>query len=243
MGKTKAFFDKNGSHIATYAGIIFTVATVAEAVRATYKASAKIKKVKEEHQLDKMPFKDVFKLVWKNYIPTASGLTISVVLLILGDRLGEKKRAALMAAYSLSETAFKEFRDTTKEIASEETVKKIEDKINSNKIEKAAVPADATYISGAEQVIVEPITNQKLFGTWNAVLSIANKLNKSCVLHGYGSTIAFNDFLDELKLKNSEIGEDIGWTVDHLIDLEPTCKEVNGVMYVCINYRNKPISL
>lgn len=243
MGKTKAFFDKNGSHIATYAGIVFMVATVAEAVRSTYKASAKIKKVKEEQKLDKMPFKDVFKLVWKNYIPTASGLVISTTLLILGDRLGEKKRAALMAAYSLSETAFKEFRDTTKELTSEETVKKIEDKINSNKIEKVSAPIDASYINGAEQVIVEPITNQKFFGTWNLVLSIANKLNKACVLEGYGRTIAFNDFLYELKLKNSDIGEDIGWTVDNLIDITPTCKEVNGIMYVCINYENKPTSL
>ena len=240
MNKAKAFFDKNGGHVATYAGIVFTVATVAEAVRATYKASSKIKKVKEEKQLDKLPFKDVVKLVWKNYIPTASGLLISTTLLVLGDRIGEKKRTALMAAYSLSETAFKEFKDTTKEFTSEETVKKIEDKISSDKIEKVINAKDSVYVTGADQIIIEPITNQKFFGSWNGVQSIANNLNKQCIQEGFGSIIPFNNWLYDLGLKSCDVGDDIGWSFDHLIDISATVKDVDGLKYVCINYENRP---
>ena len=230
----------NGQRVATFSGLVLFIGTVAEAVRATYKSSNKIKQYKEENKLDKVPFKTVFKLVWKNYIPTALGLTASSTLIIVGDRLGEKRCMGLMAAYTASENTIKELANKTKEVVGEDTYKKIEDKIAEEKIDKVAEQTNNVVVTGADQIIIEPITNQKFLGTWNNVLSIQNRLNKQCVLEGYGSTIPFNNWLYEFGLNSCDIGDEIGWTFNNLIDVSATVKDVDGIKYICINYENRP---
>ena len=236
----------NGQRVATFSGLVLFIGTVAEAVRATYKSSNKIKQYKEENKLDKVPFKTVFKLVWKNYIPTALGLTASSTLIIVGDRLGEKRCMGLMAAYTASENTIKELANKTKEVVGEDTYKKIEDKIAEEKIDKVAEETKGLVITGAEQVILEPISGQMIKrGSWNNVLKIQNNLNRQCVdddrySPGSGS-ISFNYWLSELGLDGiGRTGDEIGWTYDDPIDVSATVKDVNGVIYVCINYENRP---
>lgn len=240
MTKIKEFVHKNGSHIATYSGLILMIGTVAEAVRATYKSSQKIKKYKEENKLEKLPFNTTIKLVWKNYIPTALGLVTSGTLVVVGDRLGEKKCIGLMTAYTASEATIKELTDKTKEVVGGDTFKKIEDKIAEDKIEKVAATVDPTTVVGAEQIIIEPITSQKILGTWNGVQAVANRLNNLMNLEGYGSVTTFNTWLYELGLNGVDVGEDWGWSIEHLISITATIKDIQGVKYVCINYENRP---
>lgn len=241
MEKVNTFIKKNSNHIATGVGIVTAIATIAEAIRATVNVTNKIRKYKEENKVDKIDFKTTVKLAWKDYILTFLGATMSTAFIIAGDRISENKKAALTAAWSLSENTIKEIKEKTKEVVGEETAKKIEHKISEDKINEMVMTTDHELVLGDKQIVVEPITNQRFYMSWNEIESIVNRLNADCIKNGFGSYIPFNDFLYALGLKLAPVGDDWGWDFNHLISISPTPINIDGIIYVGIEYDNRPI--
>lgn len=215
----RTFASKHSPEILTGLGIAGMVTTTVLAVKATPKAMRLLEEKKsEEHKTELTPVETV-KTAWKPYIPAAVMGTVSVGCLIGSTHVSVRRNAALAAAYQLSTTTLNEFKEKMIETVGEETAKEVRDKIVQEKKDKVSKESPTIIIASDDDILMyESISNQEFKSTTNKVERAAIELNKR-LTSGSEFSVSLNEFLNELGLKDSAIGNDIGWSADKLIDI------------------------
>ena len=143
IGKQVGFaIKKHSSDILQGIGIAGMVTTVIFAVRTTPKALELIHKDSEEnHDGDPNAYTktEAVKSAWKCYIPAASIGTVSIICLLCASSVTHRRNAALGAAYTLSETAFKEYRNKIINTVGEKKEKAVRDAIDKDHVQNNPV--------------------------------------------------------------------------------------------------------
>jgi hypothetical protein len=100
----------NSPAVLTAIGVAGTLTTAFLTGRASYKAAELIQEHNEKQDVHDlwMPPKDAFRLVWRLYVPAASSAILTVAAIILANRIGTRRAAAMAAAYAITEKAFVE---------------------------------------------------------------------------------------------------------------------------------------
>lgn len=224
---TKTFFDtavtvakKHSPEILTGIGIAGMITAIVTAVAATPKAISLIEEKKKEQKVESLSPIDTAKTVWVCYIPTTLTMALSIACIIGASKVNLKRNAALAAAYSLSETALKEYKDKVVEVVGEKKCEKIKDEIAKDKINAAPVSSKEIIITDKGQTLCYDILSGRYFKTdIDSVKKAENKLNQQMLTEGY---VTLNDFYYELGIDNIKLGDDLGWSTDRtgLIKLE-----------------------
>lgn len=215
---------KHTPEILTGIGIAGMITTTVLAVKATPKALKLIEEAeyaKEEKvpgETRKLTAVETVKVAWKPYIPAAVTGVASVTCLIGASSVNARRNAALATAYQISTSALNEYKDKVVETIGEEKEKEVREKIVEEKKENIA-NSKVTYIMTNDDITIkEPISNRCFESSINKVEKAVNDLNYK-MINGMEIFISLNEFLDELGLPHSPIGDDIGWTTHKLIDL------------------------
>ena len=101
---------KKSPEILVGIGIAGMVTTVVLAVKATPKAIVLMEQKKEELKEDKLSPVEVVKAAWKCYIPAAVIGCASITCVVGASTVHARRNAALATAYSLSQSALREYR-------------------------------------------------------------------------------------------------------------------------------------
>ena len=116
--KLEKFIADNSPNILTAIGVAGTVTTAILTGKATLRASD----ILEEHRIlhkkndhYERDARETVYLVWKEFIPPVGMGVITISSIILANRIGTRRAAALAAAYSVSERAFSEYREKVSE--------------------------------------------------------------------------------------------------------------------------------
>lgn len=102
---------KHSPAILTGIGIAGMVATTVMAVRATPKALRMVDD-KEIEDGKRLTTSEIIKTTWKCYIPAAVTGVCSAACIIGASSISARRNAALVTAYTISETALKEYKDS-----------------------------------------------------------------------------------------------------------------------------------
>lgn len=219
------------------AGMIFTTIT---AVKATPKALRLIdeREIKEDKRLTNT---EIVKTAWKCYIPAAMTGVCSVACLIGASSVSLKRNAALATAYTISETALKDYREKAVEVVGEKKEQAIRDAVAREKLEQAHVQDRELIITGrGETPCFDPLTNTCFKSDIESIRKAENNLNKRMrdEIH-----ITLNEFLQEIGLDpcDDSIGEQLGWDIDKgYIDVDFSSQLLDGVPYLVIGHHNPP---
>lgn len=210
---------KHSPEILTGLGVAGMVTTTFLAVKATPKAVRLIEEAKRVERKDKLTPVETVKVAWKPYIPATITMAMSIGCVIGASSVNARRNAALATAYQLSTTALNEYKDKVVETIGEDKAKEIREKIVEEKTEKISSTRQTYNYSPYEKVLIlEPISNQYFMSSKTEVLDAKNEMNGR-MIDGREYCISLNEFLDELDLNHSIIGNDIGWNVDHRLDL------------------------
>ena len=217
---------KHSPEILLGLGIAGMVTTTVLSVRATPKAMALIEeeKLRRYHKFDDdtLTKLDVVKVAWKPYIPAAITGVASISCLIGSSSVNARRMTALTAAYQLSETALSEYREKIVETIGEKKEKAVRDKVNKDKVDKNPTSKSEVIItSKGSTLCFDPISGRYFKSDIDAIKRAENTLNKR-MLHDIGGYISLNEFYDEIGLDHIDIGNDLGWNVDELIDITIT---------------------
>ena len=236
----KQALRKHSPEILTGIGIAGMIATTVTAVRATPKALQLIdaREIKEEKRLSTA---EEVKTTWKCYIPAAVTGTLSVACLIGASSVNAKRNAALATAYTISETALKEYREKALEVVGPKKEQAIRDAVAKEKLEKARVETREIVSTGrGETPCFDPLTNSLFKSDIETIRKAENNLNKRMRDE---LKITVNEFLQEIGLEpcDDSIGETMGWDIDKgYIDLDFSSQLVNGVPYLVIGHHIPP---
>ena len=189
-------------------GLLFAIVWT---TKATVEATHICDELKVKENKDKLTAKDVVKATWKLYLPVVISTSLAVPCIVAGNRASSKRYAALAAAYTISETALKEYQEKTKEVIGEAKEKKIQEAISTQQVAEKKVSEKEVILTGdGDQLFYEPLTGRYFKSSWNAIQKACNELNEEALGSTTGS-YTLNEWLDKIGLSTTEAGELLGW--------------------------------
>lgn len=219
LKRMEATLTKHSPEILTGIGIAGMITTTVLAVKATPKALTLLEDARYEKGTALTPVEKV-KVAWKPYVPAVVTGAVSVGCLIGANSVHARRTTALAAAYQLSETALAEYREKVLETLGEKKEKTVRETISQERVEKQPVSKSEVYITNTgDTLFMDPLSKRYFKSDIELIRRAENTLNKQ-MLQDITGYVSLNDFYSELGLDYTDVGFDLGWNVDKLIDLD-----------------------
>lgn len=239
---------KHSPEILTGIGIAGMVTTVVMAVRATPKAIAMVEAHEEEWNMEaigtgdynNMPKIEVVKACWTCYIPATIVGMVSIGCLIGASSVNLRRNAALATAYTLSESALKEYQEKVIEEIGEKKEQSVRDAIAKDRIEKNPISKSEVVVTERGDTLCYDMLSGRYFKTdIEKLRKIENDLNRQMRDDIY---ITLNEFYYAIGLEPIKIGDNIGWNIDKgYIDLKFSSQITeNGQPCLVLDYQVGP---
>ena len=236
----KTAIKKHSPEILTGIGIAGMITTTVMAVRATPKALILIEERKEEIGAEKLEAMDMVKTTWACYIPAAITGTLSVACLIGASSVNARRNAALATAYTLSESALKDYQGKVIEMFGEKKNEAVKDAVAKDKVEKNPVVTREVIITEKGNTLCYDAISGRYFKSDIEKIKKAEcELNRQMLDDMY---VSLNDFYYEIGLDSVKLGDELGWNVDSgYIDLSFSSQLVSdGTPCLVIDYSVAP---
>lgn len=219
LRRMEATMTKHSPEILTGIGIAGMITTTVLAVKATPKALMLLEDARYVKGSTLKPVEKV-KAAWKPYIPAVVTGTVSIGCLIGANSVHARRTTALAAAYRLSETALSEYREKVVETLGEKKEKAVREKISKDRVERQPVSTSEVYITNkGDTLFLDPLSQRYFKSDIELIRKAENNLNKQ-MLQDISGYVSLNDFYGEIDLSYTDVGYDIGWNTDKLIDLD-----------------------
>lgn len=234
LGKTAVgFLQKNSPYILTGLGCVGVITTAVMTGRATVKAIDIIREYEdkngEAHRDNphvwmkyETTWQEKVKLCWKPYISPCLMGAVSVACIIGAQSVSTKRHAALAAVYSMTENTLKEYQKKVVETIGENKEQKIRDEVATDILEKHPVSKDEIiYTERGKMLCFDSMSGRYFMHDIEKIRRVVNDLNHD--LMGV-MWVPLNDFYYALGLPGIKLGDELGWTVDELIDVHFSSK-------------------
>lgn len=221
------FTDDNAPAILTAVGVVGSVTSVVLATKASLKAARIVDQKKVDNwrmdpeagaQVKDIDTKDKVLLVWKEYLPAAGTLTVTVAAVVFANRINTKRAAAMAAAYSLSERAYGEYREKVVEKFNANKERQIRDDVAQDHV-NANPPKDSQIIVvGTGNVMCYDQPSDRYFhSSVERIRSAQNEINVTVNEIGEAS---LEEFYAALGLQPTTMSSEVGWNRDKLLDVQ-----------------------
>lgn len=206
LNTLKMFVKKNGPTILTCIGSIGVVVTSVMAIKATPKAIVLLEDARNEKGDNLTKFEKIM-VAGPAYIPTIIVGTSTIACVFGANILNQRQQAALMSAYALLDSTYKEYKSKVVDLYSEEADSRVKKEIAKDKYlgDDKLIDNDALFYDEFSGRYFES-TNVK-------VLKAEYETNKKISDHG-GACL--NDFYRALGLEPTKYGDRLGWSVNDL---------------------------
>lgn len=209
---------KNSPQILTGIGIAGMITTTIMAVRATPKAMFLIEEAEMEKGDEPLTPVEAIKAGWTCYIPSMIVGGVSIACLIGASSVNLRRNAALATAYTLSESALKEYQEKVIEEIGEKKEEAVRDRIAKDHIEKNPVTKNEVILTEKGEALCYDMISGRYFKTdIDKLRKAENDLNRQMRDDIY---VSLNEFYYAIGLDPIKIGDKIGWNIDRgYIDL------------------------
>ena len=219
LGKSQLLFKRRGSTILTIAGGVGVIATSIVAVKATPKALKQIEEAQEEKG-EELTNVEKVKVAAPTYIP-AILIGVGTLTCIFGANiLSKRQQAALVSAYAMVDSSYKEYKQKLKELYGEEAHEEIVNAIAVEKAKEVGITAESMCANTCltdDKACGEPVLfydewSQRYFeSTIEQVITAEYHLNRNFVLRGF---TVLNELYEFLGLETTDYGAELGWTIE-----------------------------
>ena len=245
----KVGLTKNAPTILTMTGITAMASSTYWAVKATPKALALKEKAEVEKNKKAGTFKnqkmhyydekegafvdgfqnwvpltklEIVQTCWRCYAPAFITGILGAACLIGANSMNLRKNAALAAAYALSETNFKEYREKTLEEVGEKKEEKIRNAVAEEKITKNPVNTSTVLETGnGDTLCYDAICGRYFKSSIENLRSNLVDLNMSLMKEG---SISLNEYYALIGLPEGEFTYYLGWNLNECyekVELNP----------------------
>lgn len=237
-GAAKKLVGDNSPVILSAVAVVGVVATAYLAAKAAPKANLDILNHASE-SAEALDLLDKTLLTYKYYIPAVATGAATIACIIGANTISSKRSAALASAYGLTELAFKEYRDKVVETVGENKETKIHDEVMKDIVERHPISDNAIIITGQRSLFMDSFARQYTETDMETVRRAVNDINEQCINNMYAS---LNDFYNLIGIPASQVGEEVGWTADHKLEVRysATLTKDNRPCVV-IDYARTPI--
>lgn len=230
----------NSPAILTGVGVVGTLATAYLTGTATVKAERILREDAYENHGNvffQHDIKDRARMTWKVYIPPAITATGTVAAIVGANRIGTRRMAALAAAYTISEKAYSEYREKVTEHLGKNKEQKVRDEIQQDRVNDN--PSTIVLTGDSSVLCYDKFSGRYFESSMEDLKWAQNSLNHT-ILNSYYASL--NDFYNLIGMHNVSVGEEVGWNLDELMELEfTTVMSENNKPCLAIDFRVTPI--
>lgn len=170
-----------------------------------------------DYKFEREP-KEHLQRAWKFYIPAAGTSVLTIAAIVYANRVGNRRAAALAAAYSLTEKAFDEYKHKVVERLGSDKERNLRDEIAQDRVNKKPVDTKEVIVTGNGQVLChEAFTGRYFQSDMETLRKAQNDINKQVINDSYAS---LSDFYDLLGLPHTDNSSEVGWNTDKLLELQ-----------------------
>lgn len=246
MRRSVNLIKSNAPEILTGIGAGGVVATSYLTAKASYKASAIITKKEETdgtHFNPKERFKERAKLVWKLYIPPVASGAVTIVCIVASQKTAGRRTSAAIAAYSITEKAFSEYKEKVIEEIGSGKEEKIRGKIAQDGVDRRPSTSSEVILSNRGEVLFqEALTGRYLRTEMEAIRKAVNDFN---YILNHDLAVCLGEFYDLIGLEQTSVSPDIGWDSTKQLDLHfsAVVDQKAGEPVIVFAYTNPPKAL
>lgn len=201
LRQSQRFIKKNASTILTTIGGAGVIVTAVMAVKATPKALQLIEQAEAEKR-EKLTKIETVTTAGVVYIPAVLTGTATIACVFGASILNKRQQAALMSAYALLDSSYKEYRSKVIDLYGEDT--QIKEEIVKDKYEKTDIP-DADD----KMLFYDEFSKQYFRSTMIDVQNAEYFINRDLVMRDYAT---LNEFYDYLGIPPHPAGDELGWS-------------------------------
>jgi hypothetical protein len=195
----------------------------------------------ETPELKTLTNREKLEKTWKIYIPPmAAGLT-TIGCIIWSNQVGLRRQAALIAAYGVAETAFREYKDQVVEVLGEKNHQKVTDAVAAKRLDENPPNASNTVIvTGGGDVRCYDMWSGRYFQSdIETIRQKVNELNTDILQCNMYAEL--NQFYVSLGMAPVDGGEYVGWNVDNQCDVVFTSHlSEDGKPALAVTFKNLP---
>lgn len=238
-GLTK-ILSENSSTVLTGAAVAGVLTTSVLSIKAALKADVILREWDAvEHRLgDESAFKEDLGRTWKCYIPPFLSAAATIAAIIAARQIDARKNATLLSVATLSETAFREYKDKVVEQIGAKKEQTVRDSIAQDRID--ANPNTQLVISDSGDVLFYDASSGRYFeSTVEKVRKAQNDINAEILNDMY---VSQNDFNNKIGLASNDAGELVGWNLDNLLEVQFSATlTAEGKPVAVIGYAKDPV--
>lgn len=250
LRQTGRIFKSNSPTILSGVAVAGVAVTVFLAIKATPKAEREIgdayaeKKLTGEKETDpELTRLEIAQATWKVYVPTAVSGFATMACIIGANQIGLRRNAALLGAYTLADTAFREYKEEVVAQLGNAKARKIHDEVAKKQIENHPVTDGQVIITGGgEQLCYDSLTGRYFRSDIEKIRQAQNEINRRMV--GGDMYASLNEFYALLGLASTVVGDELGFNLDHFVDIVFTShlSEENGTPCLAVGWAKLPVA-
>lgn len=233
--------SRNAPTILTVAGSIGVFATAILTGKATLEAADRVRHLEKtvERPLTK---KEIVEVSWRYFIPPAM-LAVGTTAAIVGmHSIHTKRAAALLSAYSLTDTAFREYQAKVADVLGERKERAVREQVAADKITNNPPPdnREAVLLGNGTVLCYESTTGRYFWSDKETIRRAENDINARIIHDMY---VSQNEFYSLIGLPATESGDLLGWNIDSMLEIVyGSALDQKGVPCMSIDYRIAPRS-
>lgn len=201
LRRSKVFINRNAPTILTVVGGIGVVVTTVMAVKATPKALALLEQAKEEKGEDLTTFETV-KVAGPAYAPSVVVGASTIACIFGANALNKKQQAALMSAYALLDSSYKDYKKKVEELYGEDADANVRSELAKDNYEE-------TPVEDGKQLFYDEFSERYFESTMEKVMKAEYEINRIIAIDG---GVFLNEFYELLEIPTIEYGNYMGWS-------------------------------
>lgn len=221
FANTSKSLKSNSPEILTALSITGLISTAYLTGKASYKAAEVIDYNERTGGVSDNPrqrLKENVQATWRLYIPAAACGFFSIGCIVGASHASSRRTTAAVAAYSLSERAFSEYREKVIEEIGKGKEQKIRDQIVQDKVSEKPPVSKEVLIAGTGHILCcELYTHRYFRSDMESLRKAQNDVNVRIVNHLY---VTLEEFYDLINLPHTSTSDTVGWNSDKLLELQ-----------------------
>jgi hypothetical protein len=209
----KSAISQHSPEILMGVGIAGMITTTVLAVKATPKALQLMEAKKQEEQKEELTPIETVKATWKCYIPTVVTGAASITCLIGSASVSARRTAALAAAYQIADSTLNDYKEKIKEVVGERKAEEVQAKVSEKKAKEQPVSENNLIVTGnGKTLCMDYFSGQQFESDIDSIKRTINEVNAGMLRDTFGY-VSLNDVYDELGLRHTEVGDELGWNI------------------------------
>jgi hypothetical protein len=206
----------NSPTVLTGVAVAGTITTAVLTGRASVKAFRILDEQAEQVWQEPIPYTECVKMVWRLYIPPVAVGAGTIACIVMANRIGNRRAAAIAAAYAISEKAMAEYKEKVIDRIGEQKEQAIRDEIAQDQVARTPGSNAVVLVGYGDVLCFDSYSGRYFNSSVENIKKAENELNHRILNDMYAS---LTDWYNLIGIASIEFSDEVGWNVDKLLEV------------------------